>query len=163
MQSQTRRLFYRTILSTIGSIIGFGLAIPSGLYLLVNGKARQKGLFVQAAKLSELEVGKPLKVIFERTRVDGWRTSQQKDTAWVVLREINDAVAYSPQCTHLGCAYHWDMARNEFVCPCHESVFSLHGEVKKGPAPRPLDRYVTGVQGDYLMIGSEIRKSLPTR
>ena len=46
-------------------------------------------------------------------------------------------VAFNPACTHLGCAYHWDESPNNFVCPCHASVFSIDGKVLVGPAPRP--------------------------
>ena len=62
-------------------------------------------------------------------------------------------VAYGPQCTHLGCAYHWDESRNHFLCPCHTSVFSVDGAVVSGPAPRPLDRYETKVENGKLLLG----------
>ena len=62
-------------------------------------------------------------------------------------------VAYGPQCTHLGCPYHWEESKNEFLCPCHSSVFGVDGKVVSGPAPRPLDRYETKLQGSKLLIG----------
>src|SRR6185369_16814552 len=61
--------------------------------------------------------------------------------------------------TRLGCAYHWEAARNQFVCPCHESRFSIDGKVLGGPAARPLDRYPVRVENSKLLIGSEIRKA----
>jgi menaquinol-cytochrome c reductase iron-sulfur subunit len=71
----------------------------------------------------------------------------------VVKLPDNKVVAYGPQCTHLGCAYHWDEAKNEFICPCHSSIFSIDGKVVAGPAPRPLDRYETKVTGGKLLLG----------
>jgi len=62
-------------------------------------------------------------------------------------------VAFAPQCTHLGCGYHWDEQKQYFVCPCHSSTFSIDGEVLSGPAPRPLDRYEVRVQGEKLWLG----------
>jgi menaquinol-cytochrome c reductase iron-sulfur subunit len=85
--------------------------------------------------------------------VDGWKIMSEKSTTWVVKSPDDQVVAFGPQCTHLGCAYHWDEAKNEFLCPCHTSLFSIGGKVLSGPAPRPLDRYETKIEGSKLLIG----------
>jgi Rieske Fe-S protein len=85
--------------------------------------------------------------------VDGWKVTSEKSTAWVVKSASNQVTAFGPQCTHLGCAIRWDDAKSEFLCPCHNSVFDAQGKVVSGPAPRPLDRYETKVEGKQLMIG----------
>jgi len=90
---------------------------------------------------------------FRRNRVDGWKVTSEKATAWVVKQAGNSIVAFGPQCTHLGCAYHWDEGKNEFICPCHNSLFSIDGKVMGGPARRPLDRYETRVDGRKLLVG----------
>src|ERR1700690_818897 len=105
MENQTRRTFYTGLLSAVGAVIGLGMALPAGAYLLAAGKSKKKGNFVEAAKLTQLQIGKPQEVTFERTRVDGWRTFKEKGIAWVVRTSDNNVVAYSPQCTPLGCAY----------------------------------------------------------
>jgi menaquinol-cytochrome c reductase iron-sulfur subunit len=139
--------------------MGVALAIPSVAYLLLGHKSTRTSKFVEAANLTQLEVGKPREVTLERTRVDGWRTLREKVVAWVVRTGDNNVVAYAPQCTHLGCAYHWEEPRNQFVCPCHESRFSIEGKVLGGPAARPLDRYAVRLENDKVLIGSEIRKA----
>ncbi len=159
MEIHSRRSFYGALLSVVGSLIGAGLALPSAAYLLIAGNSKKKGNFVEAAKLNQLQVGKPQEVTFERIRVDGWRSFKEKGIAWVVRTDEKNVVAYSPQCTHLGCAYHWEGSDNQFVCPCHESRFSVDGKVMGGPASRPLDRYVTRVEDQKLLIGTEIRKA----
>jgi menaquinol-cytochrome c reductase iron-sulfur subunit len=135
------------------------MAVPTALYLLVAGKSKPKGNFSEAAHLTQLQIGKPQEVTFVRTRVDGWRSFQEKVIAWVVRTDEKHVVAYSPQCTHLGCAYHWEAQDNQFVCPCHESRFSIDGKVLAGPASRPLDRYPVRVENSKLLIGSEIRRA----
>jgi len=139
--------------------MGAALAVPAGFYLLWTGPTKNRGNFVEAANLTQLQVGKPQEVTFERTRVDGWRTLREKVIAWVVRTDEKTVVAYSPQCTHLGCAYHWEEPRNQFVCPCHESLFSIDGKVMGGPASRPLDRYAVRVENSKLLIGSKIQKA----
>jgi menaquinol-cytochrome c reductase iron-sulfur subunit len=93
-------------------------------------------------------------MVFRRNRVDGWKITSEKQTAWVVQLAEQQIVAFGPQCTHLGCAYHWDEGKSEFLCPCHNSVFSLNGAVVSGPAPRPLDRYEMKIEGGKLLLGA---------
>jgi menaquinol-cytochrome c reductase iron-sulfur subunit len=77
----------------------------------------------------------------------------------VVKVDDQSVVAFAPNCTHLACAYHWEAAQNNFVCPCHASVFSVDGKVLSGPAPRPLDRYESRVESGKLLIGPTVEKS----
>jgi menaquinol-cytochrome c reductase iron-sulfur subunit len=92
-------------------------------------------------------------MVFRRNRVDGWKVVSEKGTAWVVKNPDRSVTAFGPQCTHLGCAYHWEESKDEFVCPCHNSVFSLDGKVLSGPAPRSLDRFETRIEGGKLLLG----------
>jgi Rieske Fe-S protein len=77
-----------------------------------------------------------------------------------VKEKDNKIVAFGPQCTHLACAYHWEMEAGRFICPCHGSNFSIEGKVIVGPAARPLDRYLTKLVNNRLQIG-ELRQSNP--
>ena len=45
---------------------------------------------------------------------------------------------FSAHCTHLGCRIK-SLENDAFICPCHGSVFSLNGQVVKGPATRNLE------------------------
>lgn len=48
-------------------------------------------------------------------------------------------LAFSAVCTHAGCQVEFDSQHDQFVCPCHGSVFSASsGAVLQGPAPSPL-------------------------
>jgi len=154
-----RRTFWMAVIYGLPGLIGAALAIPAALYLLVKPKSQAKGNWVEAADLSQLQVRKPEEVVFRRSRVDGWRVLNEKATAWVVKMDDQNVVAYSPQCTHLGCAYHWDEKEKNFICPCHTSAFSIDGKVLAGPAPRPLDRYAVRTEAGKLLIGTEIQRS----
>jgi cytochrome b6-f complex iron-sulfur subunit len=46
--------------------------------------------------------------------------------------------ALSAVCTHLGCITRYRSDERIIACPCHGSQFDLEGNVKHGPAPRPL-------------------------
>ena len=144
------------MINALGGLITAALAIPAAAYLLIKPKSKKTSEWVDAADLNSLQVGQPQEVVYRRSRVDGWRVLNEKATAWVVKMDAQNVVAYSPSCTHLGCAYHWDDNDHNFVCPCHASVFSIDGKVLAGPAPRPLDRYVAKVRDGKILIGSEI-------
>jgi menaquinol-cytochrome c reductase iron-sulfur subunit len=151
--SPTRRAFYIGFINGVMSLIGLALAVPAAIYLFFPPKLRKEAEWVETEDLSAIPAGMPTEISFERRRVDGWKVSAEKATAWVVKQPNNEIVAFSPICTHLGCAYHWDDPSHTFVCPCHTSVFSIDGKVLSGPAPRPLDRYMTKVERGKLEIG----------
>lgn len=157
-QKTTRRSFYSAAINGLGALITAALALPAAAYLLIKPKSQKQGAWVDAADLNQLQLKKPEEVVFRRTRIDGWRVVNEKTTAWVVRMDEQNVVAYTPQCTHLGCAYHWDEQQKNFLCPCHTSVFSIDGKVLSGPAPRPLDRYETRVDNGKLLIGSQIQR-----
>ena len=114
---------------------------------------------VEIANLADLEPGVPREVVYYRTRVDGWKATKEKTTTWVVKNGPQSAVAFSPQCPHLGCIYHWEDEQGTFKCPCYASAFGLDGRVLAGPAPRPLDRYDSRVEGGKLLIGLQVKRS----
>lgn len=155
-ESHTRRSFYITAINLLGSVIGAALAIPAAAYLLIRPKGAEDSGWSEVGDLDQLKIGAPQEAVYERKRIDGWRKVTEKASTWLVRSGENTVVAFNPACTHLGCAYHWDSAAHEFICPCHASAFSVEGKVMAGPAPRPLDRYVAKVEGGKIMIGSQV-------
>ena len=43
-------------------------------------------------------------------------------------------IALSRVCTHLGCLVNYDQARQIFICPCHNGIYDLEGNVLSGTA-----------------------------
>ena len=154
----TRRSFYVGAIYGLWATIAATLSLPALVYLFLPPKVRQAEEWVEVADLTKLPANMPSEVMFRRNRVDGWKVLSEKSTAWVVKQADNSVVAFGPQCTHLGCAYHWEEGKNEFLCPCHSSLFGIDGKVISGPAPRPLDRYDTKLQGNKLLLG-ELREA----
>ena len=149
-----RRTFYLICIYVIWATIGVVLAVPAAVYLLWPPRPRKQQEWTEAGTVKELKLGTPSELVFRKNRVDGWKVTSEKSTAWVVKKSENEIVAFGPQCPHLGCAYHWVAKKSEFLCPCHASTFSIEGEVLTGPAPRALDRLELKVEGDTLLLGS---------
>lgn len=158
LYSSTRRAFHLAVVYVLGALIAVAMAIPTILYLLIPPKPRKQSGWIDAGDISQLAPGVPVALSFQESRLDGWRLETEKKTAWVVKEASNQIVAFGPQCTHLACAYHWEMDQGKFMCPCHGSLFDIEGKVLAGPALRPLDRYLTKVVDNRLQIG-ELRQS----
>jgi quinol---cytochrome c reductase iron-sulfur subunit, bacillus type len=154
----SRRRFYLTTIYGLWAVMSAALVGPALIYLLLPPRLRKEQQWVDAGDVSKLEPNVPVEMVFRKNRLDGWKLSSEKQTAWVVKLAGQNVVAFGPQCTHLGCAYHWDERKSEFLCPCHNSVFSIDGKVVSGPAPRPLDRYSSKIENGKLLLG-EVHES----
>ena len=60
---------------------------------------------------------------------------------FIIFQEEEQLWAVSRNCTHLGCRLNFIEEENHLECPCHQSRFSVHGAVIRGPAEKPLPRY----------------------
>ncbi|MBW1645756.1 MAG: ubiquinol-cytochrome c reductase iron-sulfur subunit [Deltaproteobacteria bacterium] len=67
-------------------------------------------------------------------------------------------LALSRKCTHLGCAVAWDEQRQLFACPCHASTFDRSGDVRRSPAPRPLDLHPLTIENGKIMVELGVRR-----
>jgi ubiquinol-cytochrome c reductase iron-sulfur subunit len=65
-------------------------------------------------------------------------------------------------CTHLGCIPKYEASLQRFVCPCHNGIFSLHGNPISGPVTKPLEIPPFLVEKDTILVGQagEIYKKL---
>jgi menaquinol-cytochrome c reductase iron-sulfur subunit len=145
----------RTFLAQgIGASIAFLAAligIPAIGAAVGPALKRTDSSWVELGKASSFPEGVPTSVEFGLSIKDGWIQTTETKAVWV-LRDQNKYTVYNGRCTHLGCAYHWDAAKAQFLCPCHGGVFSKEGTVLGGPPPRSLDPMPTRVQGDTLQV-----------
>jgi len=149
-----RRKFHVSLIYTLWALITGAISLPAAIYLLVPSKSKKTaGTWVEAGDITHLQPNVPEEFVFRQTRLDGWKVSSEKSTAWVIRQGNSKVIAFAPQCTHLGCAYSYDQQNKEFLCPCHTSTFSLDGKVLTGPAPRALDRYEVKIAGTKLLLG----------
>jgi menaquinol-cytochrome c reductase iron-sulfur subunit len=149
---QPRRGFLIGMTAVWGAISG-ALALPALRYLFGGRRSTGMAEWIVVGDVSKLSPGVPAEMSFERVRGDAWRAIREKSTVWVVKKENGGVTAFAPGCTHLGCAFHYEENKRQFLCPCHDSYFTLDGQVLSGPAPRALDQYQSRVENDKLSIG----------
>lgn len=68
---------------------------------------------------------------------------------------VEDFVALSSTCPHLGCQVHWESVKQRFFCPCHNGAFDPSGVATEGPpaqAKQSLSRYPLKIQDGLLFI-----------
>jgi Rieske Fe-S protein len=151
----TRRNFLVLSIHGLGAVMSAALGIPALIYLFAPPRRAEAKTdsWIDIADVTKLPEGEPAEILFERRRVDGWKTITERTSAWVVKKSANEVFALAPACTHLACAYHWESDKGQFLCPCHTSAFSVEGAVLSGPAPRALDRYSSRVVNGRLQVG----------
>jgi len=150
--SPTRRGFLKFVSGALGGAVAVVLALPlldAVVAPALRGKQRH---FSPVARLRDLPTGKPVDQTFADKTSDAFIQETILRDAWVVKHGPSEVDVFSPICPHLGCRYGWHPDRNQFVCPCHGSVFSLKGEVQGGPAPRPLDTLPTEIRGEEILV-----------
>ena len=69
----------------------------------------------------------------------------------VVARTGSSYIAVAQSCTHQGCSVSFN-GNNQFVCPCHNGVFDINGNVVSGPPPSPIKKYTVSQSGNILTI-----------
>lgn len=151
-----RRKFLTTMLGVSGGTIALTMGVPLAGYALSPAMKKEKVEWISIGGLADIKTGEPTKVNYSFEKSDGWVKGEVKKTAWVVKKNENDILVFSPYCTHLGCGYNWDPGSKQFKCPCHGAVFTMEGDIVSGPQPRPLDRYETKVADGKLAIGKLI-------
>lgn len=68
---------------------------------------------------------------------------------------VEQFVALSSTCPHLGCRVHWESHDDRFFCPCHNGTFDPDGKPTGGPplaANQPLPRYPLRLESGLLLI-----------
>jgi cytochrome b6-f complex iron-sulfur subunit len=136
---------------SIGALGGVGLCL--GGAILVGART----LWPRAGRASALRLAAGRPADYAVGQVDG--RLLREHGVWVV-RDTKGFYALSARCTHLGCRLRHvpSTDRARFHCMCHGSLFSLEGEVLRGPASRHLERvYLAQATDGTLLVDPALR------
>ena len=103
-------------------------------------------------KVDAFEVGKTVNVTFVDPSPLPWAGVTAHTAAWLRRVNADTFIAFSINCTHLGCPVRWLAEANLFMCPCHGGVYYEDGTVAAGPPPLPLRRYPVRVKNGEVEI-----------
>ena len=97
---------------------------------------------------------------------DGWTAARDVLIGAAFIRRTGpspgDIDARSAVCPHLGCAVGFDPARQNYLCPCHDSRFALSGAKLTGPSERGLDDLPVQLSADGRLKLTWIRYRMGT-
>ncbi len=148
----SRRGFLRLAMGILSSLVGLLLGIPFLIGLIAPIYRRSPVPYVRVGEVGPLPKEQPVSLRFALLETDAFIRQTAMREVWIVKHSDTDLTVFSPICTHLGCHYDWVASADEFVCPCHNSYFSLTGKVLAGPAPRPLDTLPYRVEEGVLYV-----------
>ncbi|HLJ15956.1 MAG TPA: ubiquinol-cytochrome c reductase iron-sulfur subunit [Bryobacteraceae bacterium] len=149
-QGTARRQFLTRISVILGSLGAALVAIPSVGFLLGLRKTPQ--IWRTVGKLDDFQIGSTVNVAFQDSSPLPWSGVTAQTAAWLRRTSDQQFVAFSMNCTHLGCPIRWLAEANLFMCPCHGGVFYADGQVASGPPPKPLNQYPVRVQNGEVQI-----------
>lgn len=148
-----RRTLLRSWQAVVAAV-AFLSAIPAGLFFALGGRAKAPakdpgGEWIDLGLASEVMDSGWRARRFRREVEDHWKKTVVDESVYLRRRGVT-IEAVSAICTHTGCLV--QRVSSGFGCPCHKSDFDEEGKPLNGPAPRPLDRLETRIEGERLKI-----------
>ena len=158
-EGSSRRSFLKFLVGAFGTLVALALGIPLVGTIIGPSFRLKKPQWAKVGDITSLAVNQPVNLKFPFKTEDAYLRETIIHDVWVVKHSSSEVTVYSPICPHLGCHYDWHADGNEFVCPCHGSVYSTAGKVLGGPAPRPLDTLPWKLEGSVLSVEWETFKA----
>ncbi len=160
----SRRGFLRLAMGILSACIGLILGIPFVAALVAPTYRRSAAPFARVGAVGPLPQESPVSREFQFEATDAFIREAVTHQVWIVKHSDTELTVFSPICTHLGCHYNWDPSVQQFICPCHNSRFTLTGKVISGPAPRPLDTLPHKIEQGVLFVKWErFRTGIPEK
>jgi menaquinol-cytochrome c reductase iron-sulfur subunit len=148
----SRRRFFTRISLVVGGATGAVIGAPLLGFVLWPLTQRKPEIWRTVGKVDDFKVGQTVAVRYEDPSALPWAGVTARTAAWLRRDAAESFIAFSVNCTHLGCPIRWLPDANLFLCPCHGGVFYRDGSVAAGPPGRPLSRYPVRVNAGQVQI-----------
>ncbi len=140
-----RRFFEKLSIALVGlctAIVG----VPLIGFLVAPFFRKGSEKWVTIGKPDDFQIGKTVAVTVTDPSSLPWAGVTAKSAVWLRRVSQDSFIAFSVNCTHLGCPVRWLEGAELFMCPCHGGVYYDDGAVAAGPPPRPLFRFDVRVE-----------------
>ncbi|MGE3314382.1 MAG: ubiquinol-cytochrome c reductase iron-sulfur subunit [Planctomycetaceae bacterium] len=142
-----RRSFLSSLAMYTGLASAYGMFVAfAGRFLFPARPVPKAWMFV--AELARMPSGASLQYVTPSGHhVSVTRLSEKGN--------VDDFIALSSTCPHLGCQVHWESQNSRFFCPCHNGAFDPSGTATAGPpkdAGQNLSRYPLKIENGLLFI-----------
>jgi len=148
----SRRKFLTRVSVATGGIGALIVALPVAGFILAPLFKRTLEAWRSVGKVEAFKIGETTAVQYEDASPLPWAGVTARSAAWLRRVNTDTFIAFSINCTHLGCPVRWLAEANLFMCPCHGGVYYEDGTVAAGPPPVPLRRYPVRVKNGDVEI-----------
>ena len=137
----SRRRFLEKLSLALGGFCAAIVGFPLIGFVIAPLFRKAPQQWVTLGKVGDFQVGKTVTVTVIDSSPLPWAGITAKNAVWLRRESETSFIAFSANCTHLGCPVRWMEGAELFMCPCHGGVYYKDGNVAAGPPPRPLVRY----------------------
>jgi menaquinol-cytochrome c reductase iron-sulfur subunit len=152
----SRRRFLEKLSIALGSFCAAVVGLPLIGFVIAPLFRKPPQQWTSLGQVDNYEVGKTVSVTVLDTSPLPWAGITAKNAVWLRRVDATTFIAFSANCTHLGCPVRWMEGAQLFLCPCHGGVYYHDGAVAAGPPPRPLYRYDVRLENGEVKINSVI-------
>jgi len=161
----TRRQFLKWGIYGVAGAVTIAVGVPTVLYFInpaFKGADSSK-ILVKLGDVNKFaNATAPQSVSTEYKYTDSFKQVDGTKQVFVRAKKAGATTAadfqiLDPTCTHLGCAVTFNppgqaIAKDNFYCFCHGSVYDIDGKNVAGPAPKPLFSYTVTLETGQLAI-----------
>lgn len=147
-----RRQFLTVLSLALGGLAASLVGIPVVGFILSPFLRKPAEVWRPVGRVEDFRVGTTSAVTISDPSPLPWAGVTAKSAAWLRRDSQDTFIAYSVNCTHLGCPVRWLPDANLFMCPCHGGVYDQIGRPVAGPPPKPLVHYPVRVNNGEVEI-----------
>ena len=148
----SRRRFLARLSLAAGGVGALIVMLPVAGFILAPFFKRTHEVWRTVGKVDSFKIGETTAVQYEDASPLPWAGVTARSAAWLRRVNTDTFIAFSINCTQLGCPVRWLAEANLFMCPCHGGVYYEDGTVAAGPPPLPLRRYPVRVKNGGVEI-----------
>jgi menaquinol-cytochrome c reductase iron-sulfur subunit len=154
-EQTSRRRFLSWLGASLSALAAALVGVPVVSFVLAPVLRSRKGVWRAVGAIDRFKIGTTVAVNFKNAESTPWAGDFARTAAWLQRNGEADFIAFSIDCTHLGCPIRWVPESRLFMCPCHGGVYYQDGQVAAGPPPRPLSRYPVRIRDGQVEIKTE--------
>jgi quinol---cytochrome c reductase iron-sulfur subunit, bacillus type len=144
----SRRRFLGRVSLALSGLATAVVSVPILAYLLSPLIEQQSADWRDVGLVENFQVGKTVEVAYDDPSPLPWAGQTARTAVWLRRSSETDFIAFSVNCTHLGCPVNWRPDAELFLCPCHGGVYYSDGSVAGGPPPRSLTKVPVRITQD---------------
>jgi menaquinol-cytochrome c reductase iron-sulfur subunit len=152
----SRRRFLEKLSLALGGFCAAIVGFPLIGFVIAPLFRKAPQQWVTLGKVGDFQVGKTVTVTVIDSSPLPWAGITAKNAVWLRRESETSFIAFSANCTHLGCPVRWMEGAELFMCPCHGGVYYKDGNVAAGPPPRPLFRYDVRIENGEVKMKSVV-------